>query len=98
MNMKKCLLMVAAALLFAACNDNNDKDNFEEELSRSGKVSLVASLEGMDTRMSMPSTGHGRWEEGDQIAVACSDGSFVTFDLDGTGGTVRAKFTGEIPS
>lgn len=98
MNMKKCLLMVAAALFFAACNDNDNKDTFEEELSRSGKVSLVASLEGMDTRMSMPSTGHGRWEEGDQIAVACSDGSFVTFDLEGTGGTVRAKFTGEIPS
>ena len=98
MNMKKYFLMLAAAVLFAACNADDNNNKFEEELSRSGKVSLVASIESMNTRMSMPSTGHGRWEEGDQIAVACSDGSFVTFDLEGTGGTVRAKFTGEIPS
>lgn len=90
--------MLAAAVLFAACDDKDNKYDFEEELSRSGKVSLVASIESMDTKMSMPSTGHGRWEEGDKIAVACSDGSFVTFDLEGTGGTVRAKFTGEIPA
>lgn len=98
MNMKKYILMLAAVTLFAACDNKDNNDSFEEELSRSGKVSLVASIESMNTRMSMPSTGHGRWEEGDQIAVACSDGSFVTFDLEGTGGTVRAKFTGEIPS
>lgn len=98
MNMKKCFIMLAAAVLFVACGDNDNNNNFEEELSRSGKVSLVASIESMNTRMSMPSTGHGRWEEGDQIAVACSDGSFVTFDLEGTGGTIRAKFTGEIPA
>lgn len=98
MNMKKYILMLAAVTLFAACDDKDNNNNFEEELSRSGTVSLVASIESLSTRMSMPSTGHGRWEEGDQIAVACSDGSFVTFDLEGTGGTVRAKFTGEIPS
>ena len=98
MNMKKYLLMLAAAVLFAACDDKDNNNNFEEELSRSGKVSLVASIESLSTRMSMPSTGHGRWEEGDRIAVACSDGSFVTFYLEGTGGTVKAKFTGEIPA
>lgn len=98
MNMKKYLLMLAAAVLFSACDDKDNNNNFEEELSRSGKVSLVVSIESLSTRMSMPSTGHGRWEEGDRIAVACSDGSFVTFDLEGTGGTVRAKFTGEIPA
>lgn len=98
MNMKKFFLMLAAVSFLAACDNSNDSDSFEEELSHSGKVSLVASIEGLDTRMAMSSAGHGRWEEGDRIAVACSDGSFVTFDLEGTGGTVKAKFTGEIPS
>lgn len=98
MNMKKFFIMAAVVAFLAACDNSNDADSFEEELSHSGKVSLVASIESLDTRMAMSSAGHGRWEEGDRIAVACSDGSFVTFDLEGTGGTVRAKFTGEIPS
>lgn len=54
--------MLAAAVLFAACDDKDNKYDFEEELSRSGKVSLVASIDSMDTKMSMPSTG--AWQVG----------------------------------
>ena len=41
--------MLAAAVLFAACDDKDNKYYIEYELSRSGKVSLVASIESMDT-------------------------------------------------
>ena len=46
----------------------------------------------------MDDSGHGTWDRGDQIAVACNDGSFVNFALDGTGDTKRAVFTGTIPN
>ena len=67
-------------------------------LSRTGEVSLLATFENLHTKVYVDEKGHGTWDRGDEIAVACSDGSFVNFSLDGTGDTKRAVFKGTIPS
>ena len=63
-----------------------------------GTVNLCASIEEIMTRIVVDQSGRGLWTEGDKIAVACDDGSFVEFELNGTGETKRAIFTGEIPA
>ncbi|GEM_PF-1128087 len=95
--MKKILLIMASLLLVAACANKEDEFIVDETLYHTGRVSLLASIEDFSTKAEMPATGHGCWKKGDEIAVQVSDGSFVTFSLDGTGDTKRAKFVGDIP-
>lgn len=98
--MKKYIIpFAAAALLAAGCKDYSYETwTPDETLHRTGEVSLMATFENLETKVFMDDKGHGTWDAGDEIAVACSDGSFVTFPLDGTGDTKRAVFTGTIPA
>ena len=95
--MKKIIFALAAALLAVACTNKEEEFAPDTTLYRSGTVNLCASIEDLTTRMVIDLAGHGLWSEGDKIAVACSDGSFVEFVLNGTGDTKRAIFTGNIP-
>ena len=93
------ILFAAASLLIAGCKDYSYETwTPDETLHRTGEVSLLATFENLETKVFMDDKGHGTWDAGDEIAVACSDGSFVTFPLDGTGNTKRAIFKGTIPS
>ena len=65
---------------------------------RSGEVTLLASMENCSAKATMSLSGEARWERGDQIAVICTDGSLAVLTLDGTGGTRRAFFKGELPA
>ena len=98
--MKKYIIpFIAAALCFYGCKDYSYETwNPDTTLNRTGEVSLLATFENLETKVFIDEKGHGTWVAGDEIAVACSDGSFVTFPLDGTGDTTRAVFTGTIPA
>lgn len=91
------IILLASALLFSCKDYSYDTWNPDTSLKRTGEVSLLVSFENLETKLTMDDNGHGTWEEGDMIAVACSDGSFVDFTLDGTGDTRRAVFKGTIP-
>ena len=98
--MKKYIVIFAAATaLFAGCKDYSYETWIpDESFSRTGEVSFLATFENLETKAFMDEKGHGTWDGGDQIAVACTDGTLVTFTLDGTGDTKRAIFKGTIPS
>ena len=100
MVMKKYIaLFAAAAALLAGCKDYNYEAWIPDEtFSRTGEVSFLATFENLQTKAFMDEKGHGTWDRGDQIAVACTDGTLVTFNLDGTGDTKRAIFKGTIPA
>ena len=100
MDMKKYIAIFTAALsLFAGCKDYSYETWIPDEtFSRTGEVSFLATFENLETKAFMDEKGHGTWDGGDQIAVACSDGTLVTFDLDGTGDTKRAIFKGTVPA
>ena len=95
--MKKIFFALAAALMAVACTNEEEAFAPDTTLYRTGTVNLCASIEDLSTRMVMDLAGHGLWSEGDKIAVATADGSFVEFELNGTGETKRAIFTGDIP-
>lgn len=97
MDMKRIFSILAVMLALASCKNKEDIFEVDDTLHRTGKVTLLASIEDFSTKAEMPATGHGAWKRDDMIAVQVSDGSFVEFRLDGTGDTKRAKFTGEIP-
>lgn len=82
-----------------ACKKNKAWELYQPDttFSRTGKVSLLATFENLQTKLTMDDGGHGLWSAGEELAVALSDGEFVTFSLDGTGETRRAVFTGQIP-
>ena len=100
MDMKKYIALFAAAVaLLAGCKDYSYETWIPDEtFSRTGEVSFLATFENLETKAFMDEKGHGTWDGGDQIAVACTDGTLVTFSLDGTGDTKRAIFKGTIPS
>lgn len=95
--MKKIIFALAAALLAVACTNKEEDWAPDTTLYRTGTVNLCASIEDITTRMMVDLAGHGIWGDSDNIAVACSDGTFVEFELNGTGETKRAVFTGTIP-
>ena len=95
--MKKIFYAFFAVVLTMACTPDNQEYQPDTTLYRTGTVNLCASIEEIQTRMVMDLTGRSLWSEGDRIAVACDDGSFVEFELNGIGETKRAIFTGEIP-
>ena len=87
----------SALLLGAGCNDSNSDYDPGIEFSKTGEVTLIASIRNCTTRASLVNTGEARWLAGDAISVVCTDGSAVEFALDGTGDTRRAFFKGTIP-
>lgn len=88
----------AAAMFAAGCDDSEQEYNPDIKFSRTGDVTLIASIENCTTRASLVNTGEARWQREDAVSVVCTDGSAVTFALDGTGETRRAFFTGTIPA
>ena len=100
--MKRLMLFLGAVLLFSltACTKKNKDPEFVPDIAfqKTGEIMLIASIENCNTKATMSYSGEGRWDRGDQIAVSCTDGSLVVFTLDGTGGTRKAFFKGEIPS
>ena len=95
--MKNIFLAVLAITAMAACTEKEDVFQPDSTLNTSGTVNLCASIEDIDSKMTMDASGKGMWVKGDKIAVSCSDGTFVEFELNGTGETKRAVFTGTIP-
>ena len=95
--MKKIFYIFLTLIIVAACNKETGYMP-DTTLYTEGTVNLCASIEEIMTRIVVDQSGRGLWTEGDKIAVACDDGSFVEFELNGTGETKRAIFTGEIPA
>lgn len=95
--MKKILYIILAVVFISACTREESGYNPDTTLYKEGTVNLCASIEEIMTKMTMDPTGRGMWIEGDKIAVACSDGTFVDFHINGTGETKRAIFTGTLP-
>lgn len=95
LNILWCL--AAAAVCAAGCDDSDGEYDPGIAFSRTGDVALVASMENCTTRASLIATGEARWLRDDAIGVVCTDGSVVELQLDGTGDTRRAVFTGTIP-
>ncbi len=95
--MKKILYTVLAVFFASACTPDDSAYQPDTTLYTEGTVNLCASIEEIITKVTMDPTGRGMWIEGETIAVACSDGTFVEFKLNGTGETKRAIFTGTLP-
>lgn len=87
----------AAAMLAAGCDDSEQEYTPDIEFSKTGDVTLIASIENCSTRASLVNTGEARWQREDAVAVVCTDGTTARLTLDGTGETRRAFFTGRIP-
>ncbi len=91
-------ILALAATAFAGCQEK-EAEFPGIKFSRTGEVSLIASIENADvTKASLVGTGEARWLREDRISVLCDDNSSVEFALDGTGETRKAFFKGEIPS
>lgn len=97
---RTAIILAAAAFVLAGCVKATPEPEYNQDttLYRTGKVTLLASIEDFGTKAEIPATGHGLWKKGDCITVYTTDGTPVEFTLEGTGDTKRAKFVGEIPS
>ena len=96
--MKKILKYISYCLpvlaLAVGCTEAEGVSEFQPDTNKSGNVTLLASIENAESRAQVVATGEARWLRNDAIAVLCDDGSIETFNLDGTGDTRRALFTG----
>ena len=96
--MKKILKYISYCLpvlaLAVGCTEAEGVSEFQPDTNKSGNVTLLASIENADSRAQVVATGEARWLRNDAIAVLCDDGSIEKFNLDGTGDTRRALFTG----
>lgn len=98
MCMKKYILLLFVLVAVFSCKKYAwESYQPDTTLHRTGEVSLLATFENLQSKLTMDDGGHGLWSPGDEIAVALSDGQFVNFTLDGTGDTRRAIFKGTIP-
>ena len=88
-----CLPVLALAV---GCTKADGISEFQPATNKSGNVTLLASIENADSRAQVVATGEARWLRNDAIAVVCDDGSVEKFNLDGTGDTRRALFTGVV--
>ena len=86
-------LLGIIALLSLSCT----KDEETQTFVRTGNVTFTASIENCVAKATITNTGEARWTGGETIGVVMNDGSIVGFDLDGTGGTRKALFTGTVP-
>lgn len=101
--MKKYIYITMVLAFLTSCAEKEFAP--DTTLHTQGQVSLCASVEQIQTKMTQGAYGEGYWHEGDKIAVACSDGSFVEFTLASEGfsingvdgGAKKAIFTGMIP-
>ena len=98
--MKKILKYISYCLpvlaLAVGCTKADGISEFQPATNKSGNVTLLASIENADSRAQVVATGEARWLRNDAIAVVCDDGSVEKFNLDGTGDTRRALFTGVV--
>ena len=98
--MKKILKYISYCLpvlaLAVGCTKADGISEFQPATNKSGNVTLLASIENADSRTQVVATGEARWLRNDAIAVVCDDGSVEKFNLDGTGDTRRALFTGVV--
>ena len=98
--MKKILKYISYCLpvlaLAVGCTKADGISEFQPATNKSGNVTLLASIENADSRAQVVATGEARWLRNDAIAVLCDDGSIEKFNLDGTGETRRALFTGTV--
>lgn len=98
--MKKILKYISYCLpvlaLAVGCTKADGILEFQPATNKSGNVTLLASIENADSRAQVVATGEARWLRNDAIAVVCDDGSIEKFNLDGTGDTRRALFTGVV--
>ena len=75
------VILLAAAVLATGCH--------KEELDAEGGRTLKARAEGTDTKTSFDGvSGNFRWNEGDEIAVRYSDGTYKTAAVNPTDGAV----------
>lgn len=96
--MKKILFAFALLVLASGCVRKADTEGVPQiTFSRTGEVTLVASIENSSTKASITGRGEARWLPGDKILVSCTDGSLEELTLQGTGGTRRAIFKGTLP-
>ena len=82
--------------LAVGCTEAEGISEFQPDTNKSGNVTLLASIENADSRASLVATGEARWQPNDAIKVVCDDNSTAIFDIDGTGETRRALFTGTV--
>ena len=78
------------------CSEAEGVSEFQPDTNKTGDVTLLASIENADSRASLVATGEARWQANDAIKVVCNDGSTAIFNIDGTGETRRALFTGNL--
>lgn len=78
------------------CSEAEGISEFQPDTNKTGNVTLLASIENADSRASLVATGEARWQANDAIKVICDDGSAAVFNIDGTGETRRALFTGNL--
>ena len=88
-----CLPIMALAV---GCSEAEGISEFQPDTNKTGNVTLLASIENADSRASLVATGEARWQANDAIKVICDDGSAAVFNIDGTGETRRALFTGTL--
>ncbi len=82
--------------LAVGCTQDDGISEFQPDTNKTGNVTLLASIENADSRASLVATGEARWQANDAIKVVCNDGSTAVFNIDGTGETRRALFTGTL--
>ena len=82
--------------LAVGCTEAEGVSEFQPDTNKSGNVTLLASIENADSRASLVATGETRWQPNDAIKVVCDDSSTAIFNIDGTGETRRALFTGTV--
>ena len=82
--------------LAVGCTQDEGISEFQPDTNKTGNVTLLASIENADSRASLVATGETRWQANDAIKVVCDDGSTSIFNIDGTGETRRALFTGTL--
>lgn len=90
-----CYCLPAIALT-VGCTQDDSISEFQPDTNKTGNVTLLASIENADSRASVVATGETRWQANDAIKVVCNDGSTAVFNIDGTGETRRALFTGTL--
>ena len=88
-----CLPVMALAV---GCTQDDGISEFQPDTNKTGNVTILASIENADSRASVVATGETRWQPNDAIKVVCNDGSTAVFNIDGTGETRRALFTGTL--
>lgn len=82
--------------LAVGCTQDDGISEFQPDTNKTGNVTILASIENADSRASVVATGETRWQPNDAIKVVCNDGSTAVFNIDGTGETRRALFTGTL--